>query len=111
LFWFLVSLFFGPLATLALVMIDLRFWRKAESPFASPEELNHFVSEVRSELEAAGWVGAAGRFARIQETAFTTGSEWRGDLGMAVKAIRKEHKIPRELDAKLKRILAEVRRA
>jgi hypothetical protein len=111
LFWFLVSLFFGPLATLVLVMIDLRFWRKAESPFASPEELNHFVSEVRSELEAAGWVGAAGRFARIQETAYTTGSEWRGDLGMAVKAIRKEHKIPRELDAKLKRILAEVRRA
>jgi hypothetical protein len=90
-------------------VIDLRFWRKAEPPFASTEELNHFVSEVRSELETAGWTGEASRFTRIQETAYTTGSEWRGDLGMAMKAIRKEHKIPRELDGKLKRILAEVR--
>jgi hypothetical protein len=92
-------------------VIDLRFWRKAKPPFASPEELNHFVSEVRSELEAAGWASAAIRLARIQETAYTTGSEWRGDLGLAVKAIRKERKIPRALDAKLKRIRAEAGRA
>lgn len=78
---------------------------------ASPEDLYHFASQVRVNLEAAGLDEAAGRFARIQGTAFTTGNEWLGELGDAVREIRRTCAVPTELDAELERIMIEVRRA
>jgi hypothetical protein len=91
----------------------MRWWldrlRRAKS-FESPEKLDQFVSEVRAELEAAGLEAAAGRFAEIQATAFTTGSEWLGELGAAAKEIRREKEIPPALCEKLDRIMREARR-
>jgi hypothetical protein len=78
--------------------------------FASPGDLDQFVTQMRADLDAAGLHGAAQGFARIQRTAFTTGSEWLGELGIAVKEIRKAYAVPAELDVKLERIMAEVRR-
>lgn len=78
--------------------------------FESPDALNDFISEVRAGLQAAGFQGAADRLGAIQNTAFTTGSEWLGELGLAVKEIRRERGIPPPLDAKLKQILKEVHR-
>lgn len=77
--------------------------------FDSPDDLNRFVSQVRADFEAAGLQAAAGRLARIQSLAFTTGSEWLGELGIAVKEIRIAAVIAPELDAKLERIMAAVR--
>ena len=76
----------------------------------SPDDLNRLIRDVTTELEALGLDGAARRFVDIQGTAFTTGSEWLGELGVAVKKIRKECRIPPALDAKLERIVTEVRR-
>ena len=78
--------------------------------FDRPGDLDRFVSEVRADLEAAGLRRAAERLAEIQRTAFTTGSEWLGELGAAVREIRSEGALGPELDAKLKRIMAQVRR-
>jgi hypothetical protein len=78
--------------------------------FTSPDELNRFVSQLRQELEAAGFREASRRLGRVQGVAFTTGSEWLGELGIAVKGIRGECAVPPELDAKLERVLAAVRR-
>lgn len=78
--------------------------------FDSPEDLNRFVCQVRADLESAGLLAAARRFASIQGSAFTTGSEWLGELGTAVNAIRSEWALPPALDAKLERIMGEVRR-
>ena len=78
--------------------------------FDGPDDLRRFVAKVRAELERAGLDGAAGRLAAIQDSPFTTGAEWLGELGLAVKEIRKERALPAGLDAKLKRIQKEVRR-
>jgi len=77
----------------------------------SPDDLNRLVGDVTAELEALGLQAAARRFVGIQGAAFTTGSEWLGELGAAVKEIRNECRIPPGLDAKLERIMTEVRGA
>ena len=76
-----------------------------------PSDLNRLVSEARADLEAVGLHAAAAQLRAIQESAFTTGSEWLGDLGLAVGRMRREGGIPRSIDAKLESIMAEVRRA
>jgi hypothetical protein len=68
------------------------------------------AGEVKAGLEATGLHGAARQLAEIQGAAFTTGSEWLGELGMAVRTIRGECVVPREVDGKLERIMTEVRR-
>jgi len=50
------------------------------------------------------------RFVGIQGAAFTTGSEWLGALGTAIKGIRNECRLPPALDTKLDQIMTEVRR-
>ena len=79
--------------------------------FESPDDLNRLIGDITAELEALGLQAAARRFAGIQGAAFTTGSEWLGELGVAVKEIRNECRMPPALDAKLERIMTEVRRA
>ena len=78
--------------------------------FDSADDLARFVGHVGTELEALGLHSAARRFAGIRGAAFTTGSEWLGELGAAVNAIRTECRIPLALDEKLERIMSEVRR-
>ena len=56
----------------------------------SPDDLNRLIGDVTAELEALGLQAAARRFVSLQGAAFTTGSEWLGELGAAVKEIRNE---------------------
>jgi hypothetical protein len=58
------------------------------APFESLDALDRFVSEVRQQLDASGFTVAASRLAAVQGTAFATASEWLGELGTAVNAIR-----------------------
>lgn len=76
----------------------------------SPEDLDRLVGEVSAELEARGFQSAARRLAGIQGVAFTTGSEWLGELGTAIKQMRDECRLPPALDARLEQIMTEVRR-
>ena len=78
--------------------------------FDSPDALNRFISEVRVELDTLGFQLAARRLAKVQETTYTTGSEWLGHLGSAINAIRKERDLPADLVIKLETIQAQVRR-
>lgn len=76
----------------------------------SPEDLNRFVCELKADLTVAGYRSAAEKLAKVQGTAFTTGNEWLGELGAAVTEIRRECMVTPKLDAKLERIMKEVRR-
>jgi hypothetical protein len=78
--------------------------------FAGPDDLNRFVSQVRSELDGLGLHTAAERLGAVQDSAFTTGSEWLGELGSAVRQIQRECTLPETLDGMLERIMREVRR-
>jgi hypothetical protein len=76
------------------------------APFANVEELNAFVTELRTDLDAAGLSDAAKRLAEIQNTAYTTGSEWQGELKRAVRSIfRQEQRLPEDLVARMVRVL------
>jgi hypothetical protein len=79
--------------------------------FDSPDALERFVTEVRVALEARGFPIAARRLAEVQSSARTAGSEWLGELGAAVKAIRNQRGLPADLRNKLEVILEEVRGA
>jgi len=72
----------------------------------SSEEMERSIHEAIADLQAAGLTEAARRLAEIQSTAFTTGSEWRGELARAVLSIRRSRDCPRELRSKLGRLLA-----
>jgi hypothetical protein len=76
--------------------------------FSSPDDLDRFITVVRRELQASGFHDAADILANVQTTAFTTSSEWLGELGLAVKQIRRQQKLPAALDRQLKIILKEV---
>ena len=78
--------------------------------FENPDALDRFVSEVRQQLDAMGFTAGASRLASVQGTAFTSGSEWLGELGTAVNAIRADLQLPAEIREKLEVIRAEVRR-
>jgi hypothetical protein len=82
----------------------------AKVTFDSPDALNRFINEVRAELETLGFQRAARRLTAVQETTYTTGSEWLGELGAAIKVIRKDDDLPANLVAKLETIRAQVRR-
>jgi hypothetical protein len=79
--------------------------------FNSPGELDQFVTVVRRELDESRLPDAARLLATVQATAFTTSSEWLGELGAAVTQIREETEIPPTLDDKLEIIMQAVRRA
>jgi hypothetical protein len=78
--------------------------------FDSPDDLNRFIKLLSDELESAGNHDAAARLAAVQDSACTTGSEWLGELGTAVKAIRNAGTLPAAFDKKLDLIMKEVRR-
>ena len=57
---------------------------------AAPDDLNRQFGNVATELEALGFHDTASRIVGIQSAALTTGPEWLGELGAAVKGIRSE---------------------
>lgn len=79
--------------------------------FDSPDALDRFVAEVQAELEGGGFPIAARRLADIRSSAYTTSSEWLGELGAAMKAIRNQRGLSASLKDKVEVILAEARRA
>jgi hypothetical protein len=79
--------------------------------FPDPKHLRRFVADLSAELEAVGFANAAKMLNLVNSTAFTTSSEWLGELGTTVKRIRVDVRVPRELDVKLDRIMVAVRRA
>jgi len=70
------------------------------------EEMDRRINELIADLRAAGLAEAAQRLAETRSTAYTTGSEWRGELARAALSIRRSHDCPRQLRSKLRRLLA-----
>jgi hypothetical protein len=79
--------------------------------FKSPGELDQFVTVVRRELDESRLPDAARLLATVQETAFTTSSEWLGELGAAVTSDPRGDGDTTKLDDKLEIIMQAVRRA
>lgn len=79
--------------------------------FNTPAELDAFISVVVEKLRTDGQTEAADLLASIQKTAFTTGSEWLGELGLCVRRLQREFDLEASIRGDLKRIMRAVKRA
>jgi hypothetical protein len=79
--------------------------------FKSPEELHAFVAEVAEKLRVQGQTEAADLLASIQNVAFTTGSEWLGELGLLVRRLQRDFDLDADVRGDLKRIMRAVNSA
>lgn len=71
--------------------------------FKTPAELDKFVRETAKLLDEAGLADAARELSDIRSTAWTTSSEWLGELGLAVARV-KAYDLPDEVIPRLRRI-------
>jgi hypothetical protein len=72
--------------------------------FSSPEELDEYVRETSRLLERAGHAEAASELNKITSTAWTTASEWLGELGFAIRRIHALGDVPEAIVPRLRRI-------
>lgn len=73
-------------------------------PFSSPKELDDYVRTTAKLLESAGHAEAAAELDKIRSTAWTTSSEWLGELGFAIRRIKALGDVPDEVAPRLRRI-------
>jgi len=78
--------------------------------FKSPEELHAFIEEVAEKLRSKGQMEAAETLTSIQNVAFTTGSEWLGELGLLVRRVQRTFDLDPDIDRDLKRVMRSVNR-
>ena len=81
------------------------------SSFSSPDDLNRFITETRKIMGELGFEEAATAMGEVQATAYTTSSEWLGELGATVRRIELQFRLPDNLQERLDRIMTEVHRA
>ena len=78
--------------------------------FKSPDEFHAFIAEVGDQLRTSGQSDAAAVLTSLQTVAFTTGSEWLGELGQVVRRVEREFSINAAVSQDLARIMQEVNR-
>lgn len=79
--------------------------------FASPSDVYEFIRALIGSLRSAGFGPAADSLEEIQRTAFTTSSEWLGELGLTIRAIQRDSPVTAQLNADLERVMAVVKGA
>ena len=79
--------------------------------FASPSEIYEFIRALVGRLRSAGFVPPADTLQKVQTSAFTTSSEWLGELGLAIRAIQSDSPVTAALNADLERVMAVVKGA
>lgn len=81
--------------------LDIKHMNK--NGFNSPDEVYVFINHVIAELQAHGI--DAKPLQEVQTTAYTTSSEWLGDLGVAITKIQKQKIRNKDIMADLERLL------
>ena len=105
----LAYVLFGLVVLAAFVFAPPR-WRRREDEFKSPEERGAFITEVAKKLRGQGQTEAADLLAGVQTVAFTTGSEWLGEVGLLVRRLQREFELDASVRHDLKRIMRAVNR-
>lgn len=79
--------------------------RRSRYRFSTPSELNDFVKDFAQRLRATGLSEPAEQLESISSTAYTTSSEWLGNLGHALRGIENQHSLSPELRGRFIAIL------
>lgn len=72
----------------------------------TPDEMREYLDQLCADLAAAGMADASRQLQDVQGQAYTTSTEWRGELRRAARAIRSRQTLPRDLDARVSALLA-----
>lgn len=73
-----------------------------------PFDLRAHVERLCGEFDKAGQVEASQRLRRVLDTAYTTSSEWLGELGLAAREIQRKHKPDGALNSGLDEVMRHV---
>ena len=76
--------------------------------FTSPSDLRAFVLNLSDELARAGLTEHAERLRTVATIAYTSGTEWMGDIGLAVRDAQKKHHVSPEIQEMLERVMSAV---
>ena len=76
--------------------------------FTSPDELYQYIAQTIAMLIDLDLSHAAKLLNNVQNTSYTTGSEWLGELGTAIRAIEAEFSLPEDIQGRLDTIMTEV---
>ena len=80
--------------------------------FTSPGDLRAFTLKLLDDLASAGIADeTTDRLRTVSNAAYTTGSEWLGDLGLAVRELQRRHKLQEEFEKHLETIMEAVHAA
>jgi len=74
----------------------------------SPEDLSSYISETVRLLRDEGFENAANTFEKINNSVFTSGSEWLGEIGHAINSIQEAYSIPENIKERLEIIMYNV---
>jgi len=66
------------------------------------------VLNLADELERAGLTERAERLRVVATIAYTTGTEWLGDIGLAVRDVQKKHQVSPAIQDSLERVMSAV---
>jgi hypothetical protein len=82
--------------------------RTSRYQFSGADEFNDFVKDFAARLRAEGQLSASQQIASTTYPAYTTSSEWIGELGLALRAVDK-NALSRDLRQRFERIDDQVR--
>lgn len=83
--------------------------KDAMNTLSNPSDLHAFVLKLADELAHAGMPEAAEALRAAATVACTTGSEWLGELGLAVREVQKKYRPPSALQGELESVMSVVR--
>jgi len=77
--------------------------------FNSPDDLYRYVTQTIQMLKDINVLSAAELLENVHSSSHTTGSEWLGELGLAVRVIEAEFSVPAEVQERFNSIMAVVK--
>ena len=78
--------------------------------FNSPNDLYLYIVATAQMLAESSLPEAAQKLEQVNGIFYTTGSEWLGDLGLAIRSFEEEYLIPKEIQVRLNVILAHIKK-
>jgi hypothetical protein len=81
--------------------------KRKKQIFQSPGDVYSFINTVIAKLHEKGFDARA--LEEIQSTAYTTGSEWLVELGLAIKKVQKQKINDHDIKEALNRLMRHIR--
>ena len=76
--------------------------------YTDPEEISSRLVALIERLQSSGSPDAAAVLQRTRETAYSTGSEWRGELGQAIREVERRFNLGPDSEDDLRWLMARV---